>query len=105
MARIPFCGTIPDDRLYCPEHDMWMRAAQIPSRAWLQAQHGTVIRGCMTALGEMEIPVDDWSQVGANPFFAATAQGIDQKVHPVLVRVRSAQDVAATVQAAASALR
>jgi chorismate synthase len=30
----------------------------------------------MTALGEIEIPVEDWGQVGQNPFFAATANGI-----------------------------
>lgn len=23
MAHTPFPGTIPDDRLYCPDHDMW----------------------------------------------------------------------------------
>lgn len=26
MAHSPFHGTIPDDRLYCPEHDMWVKA-------------------------------------------------------------------------------
>jgi glycine cleavage system H protein len=25
MAHSPFTGTIPDDRLYCPRYDMWVR--------------------------------------------------------------------------------
>lgn len=24
MAHLPFSGTIPDDRLYCPRYDMWV---------------------------------------------------------------------------------
>jgi len=25
MAHQPYSGTIPDDRLYCPRHDMWVQ--------------------------------------------------------------------------------
>lgn len=25
MAHTPFSGTIPEDRLYCPQHDMWVQ--------------------------------------------------------------------------------
>lgn len=25
MAHTPFSGSIPDDRLYCPEHNMWVQ--------------------------------------------------------------------------------
>lgn len=25
MAHTPFSGSIPDDRLYCPQYDMWVR--------------------------------------------------------------------------------
>lgn len=25
MAHTPFSGTIPDDRLYCPQYDMWVQ--------------------------------------------------------------------------------
>lgn len=25
MAHTPFSGTVPDDRLYCPQHDMWVK--------------------------------------------------------------------------------
>ena len=27
MAHTPFSGTIPDERLYCPRHDMWVQEA------------------------------------------------------------------------------
>lgn len=26
MAHQPFHGSVPDDRLYCPRHDMWVQA-------------------------------------------------------------------------------
>ena len=54
-----------------------MVGAGAVAKKWLAARYGLTVRGCMTAIGEMEIPRDDWSQVGLNPFFAATAQGID----------------------------
>lgn len=40
MAHIPFSGTIPDDRLYCPRYDMWVQ----------QAEHGELLIGA-TAFG------------------------------------------------------
>ncbi len=46
-------------------------AAGAVARKWLKAAYCTEFRGCMTALGEIEIPVEDWSQTGLNPFFAA----------------------------------
>lgn len=46
-------------------------AAGAVARKWLKAAYGTEFRGCMTAVGKIEIPVEDWSQTGFNPFFAA----------------------------------
>ena len=46
-------------------------AAGAVARKWLAEQHGIVIRGCLTAIGEIDVPVDDWSQVHENAFFAA----------------------------------
>ena len=48
-------------------------AAGAVAKKWLAEQHGTQIRGCMTAIGDITIGQDDWSQVSQNPFFAATA--------------------------------
>ncbi|MFM2121341.1 MAG: hypothetical protein RL722_2809 [Pseudomonadota bacterium] len=46
-------------------------AAGAVARKWLAEHCGVQIRGCMTAVGEVEIPIEDWQQVGSNPFFAA----------------------------------
>ncbi|MBP6337783.1 MAG: chorismate synthase [Vitreoscilla sp.] len=55
-----------------------MVGAGAVARKWLSEAYGVRIRGCLTAIGECEIGRDDWAQVGENPFFAATAQGIDE---------------------------
>jgi chorismate synthase len=55
-----------------------MVGAGAVARKWLAEAYGVRIRGCLTAIGEREIARDDWAQVGENPFFAATAQGIDE---------------------------
>ena len=47
-------------------------AAGAIARKWLRERYGTSIRGCMTQLGEVVIPVTDWAQVPHNPFFAPT---------------------------------
>ena len=70
-VRDPRGGGRSSARLTAP-----MVAAGAVARKWLAEQHGVAIRGCMTAIGDREIARDDWSQVHANPFFAATAQGI-----------------------------
>ncbi len=69
--RDPRGGGRSSARLTAP-----MVGAGAVAKKWLREHHGISIRGCMTALGEIEIPVDDWAQVGQNPFFAATASGI-----------------------------
>ena len=71
-VRDPRGGGRSSARLTAP-----MVAAGAVARKWLAEQHGVTIRGCMTAIGEREVARDDWSQVHCNPFFAATAQGID----------------------------
>ncbi|MBN8487134.1 MAG: chorismate synthase [Burkholderiales bacterium] len=52
-------------------------AAGAVARKWLHEAYGTTFRGCLTAIGDCEIAQDDWTQVDHNPFFAATAQGIE----------------------------
>lgn len=42
------------------------------AKKWLFEKYGTTIRGYMSQLGELTIPVDDFQHVDANPFFAAT---------------------------------
>ena len=71
--RDPRGGGRSSARLTAP-----MVGAGAVARKWLAEAHGVRIRGCLTAIGEREIARDDWTQVGQNPFFAATAQGISE---------------------------
>ena len=49
-------------------------AAGAVARKWLFEKYGTVFRGCMTAIGEVDIPFESWDCVPNNPFFAPVAQ-------------------------------
>src|SRR3990167_6479100 len=48
-------------------------AAGAIARKWLLQRYGITIKGCMTRLGDIEIPINDWHAVHGNPFFAADA--------------------------------
>jgi chorismate synthase len=48
-------------------------AAGAVAKKWLLQQYGTTFKGCMTAIGEVEIPFESWSHVDHNPFFAPLA--------------------------------
>ena len=48
------------------------------ARKWLRQQFQLEVRACMSQLGDLPVAKDDWSQVHNNPFFAATAQGIEE---------------------------
>lgn len=66
--RDPRGGGRSSARLTAP-----MVAAGAVAKKWLQAQFGTTFRGCMTQVGELQIPFEDWSHVPNNPFFAPMA--------------------------------
>jgi len=48
-------------------------AAGAIARKWLAQQYGTRVRGRMSQLGEIPVPLEDWAEVPRNPFFAACA--------------------------------
>ncbi len=48
------------------------------AKKWLKQQFGTEFKGCMSQLGEIAIPFQDWAQVRENPFFAANADIVPQ---------------------------
>lgn len=48
------------------------------AKKWLQEQYGTVFKGCMSQLGEIDIPFESWAHVEQNPFFAANANIIPE---------------------------
>jgi len=47
-----------------------MVAAGAIAKKWLALNLGVQIRGCMTQIGEVEIPFSTWDDVHTNPFFA-----------------------------------
>ena len=53
-----------------------MVGAGAVARKWLREKFGCEFRGCMTQLGEIEIPFEGWSHVPNNPFFAANVSKI-----------------------------
>jgi chorismate synthase len=53
-------------------------AAGAIARKWLRQRYGVTVRGCLTQLGPIEIPLTDWHDVGRNPFFAGDAKLVPQ---------------------------
>ena len=48
-------------------------AAGAVAKKWLKERYGTTFRGCMTQIGAVAIPFEDWAHVPNNPFFAPLA--------------------------------
>ena len=69
--RDPRGGGRASARLTAP-----MVGAGAVARKWLREHYGMEFRGCMTALGGIEIPFEGWQHVPDNPFFAANASRI-----------------------------
>jgi chorismate synthase len=67
-------------------------AAGAVAKKWLLQQYGTTFRGCLSAIGEVEIPVEDWSQVHANPFFAATGRAKVDELEAYMDALRKSGD-------------
>ncbi|MDX1454508.1 MAG: chorismate synthase [Gammaproteobacteria bacterium] len=53
-------------------------AAAAIARKYLKEQFNLQIRGCVTRIGDIEIPVNDWNAVAGNPFFAADEKTLPQ---------------------------
>jgi len=66
--RDPRGGGRASARLTAP-----MVGAGAVARKWLREHYAMQFRGCMTQLGEIEIPFEGWEHVPNNPFFAANA--------------------------------
>jgi chorismate synthase len=56
------------------------------AKKWLREQYGTVFMGCMSQLGEIEIPFQSWEHVRGNPFFAASGDA------DLIARMEAAMD-------------
>ncbi len=66
-------------------------AAAAIAKKWLHERYGTRIRGCMTQLGEIAIPITDWDEVPNNAFFAADA-GVVAQLERYMDDLRKAGD-------------
>ena len=84
--RDPRGGGRSSARLTAP-----MVAAGAVARKWLRERHGTTFSGWMSALGEIEIPFEDASQIPLNPFFAPNA-GVVPHLEAYMDQLRRAGD-------------
>ncbi len=66
-------------------------AAGAIAKKWLKEQHGVVIRGCMSQMGEITIPFASWEMAGQNAFFAPNLAIVPQ-LEDYLDRIRAARD-------------
>jgi chorismate synthase len=84
--RDPRGGGRSSARLTAP-----MVAAGAVAKKWLREHHGTTFVGWMSALGEIEIPFEDESQIPLNAFFAPNA-GIVPRLEAHMDALRKAGD-------------
>ena len=56
------------------------------AKKWLNQQYGTVFKGCMSQLGDIAVPFQDWAHTRDNPFFAATGDA------DLIARMEAAMD-------------
>ena len=63
-------------------------AAGAIAKKWLNQAYGVKINACLSHLGEIEVPISDWSIVNENPFFAAD-KPIISSLEQYLQKVRS----------------
>ncbi|MGR4872407.1 chorismate synthase [Variovorax sp. LARHSF232] len=83
--RDPRGGGRSSARLTAP-----MVAAGAVAKKWLAQKYGMVFRGCMTQIGEIEIPFERWDHVPNNPFFAPVADV--SKLEAYMDQLRKAGD-------------
>jgi len=66
-------------------------AAGAIAKKWLKERHGVVIRGCMSQMGNIDIPFESWDMVGQNAFFSPNL-AIVKQLENYLDDIRAARD-------------
>jgi chorismate synthase len=84
--RDPRGGGRSSARLTAP-----MVAAGAIAKKWLNLQYGTLVRGRMSALGDIAVPCTSWDECERNPFFAADA-AIVPRLEAAMDALRKAGD-------------
>jgi chorismate synthase len=66
-------------------------AAGAIAKKWLKERFGVTIRGCMSQLGEIDIPFVSWNEVPENAFFAPN-EAIVPQLEEYLDKIRAERD-------------
>jgi len=66
-------------------------AAAAIAKKWLRGQYGTIIRGYLSQMGEIEIPFVDWAMVDETPFFVPN-RAIVPRLEAYLDDIRKERD-------------
>ncbi len=66
-------------------------AAGAVAKMILRALCGAKVRACLIQMGDIQLRIDDWEEVGRNPFFAAEA-GCSERLHAEIDKLRSERD-------------
>jgi chorismate synthase len=66
-------------------------AAGAIAKKWLKERYGVVIRGCMSQMGNIDIPFESWDVVGQNAFFSPNL-AIVQQLEDYLDAIRAQRD-------------
>ncbi len=85
-VRDPRGGGRSSARLTAP-----MVAAGAVAKKWLRERYGTLVRGYLAQLGDVEIPFEDWQHVESNAFFAPNA-GVVTRLEETMDALRKRGD-------------
>jgi chorismate synthase len=61
------------------------------AKKWLKERYGVVVRGYLAQIGSIEVPFEEWEEVGANPFFAANSKSV-KKLEAFMDELRESGD-------------
>ena len=63
------------------------------AKKWLKLKYGTEFMGCMSQLGDIEVPFQGWEHVRDNPFFAASGDAaLIERMEQAMDELRRAGD-------------
>jgi chorismate synthase len=98
-VRDPRGGGRSSARLTAP-----MVAAGAIAKKWLASRYGTLIRGHLQRLGDIDVPFESWDEVDRNAFFAAGASRIGQLEAYVDALRRSGDSCGAVIRVVAASV-
>lgn len=73
-------------------------AAGAVAKKYLSENVGITIRGCLIQMGQLSVPITDWSAANNNPFFAANAEKVSELELLIQATRKAGDSVGALVQ-------